>query len=228
MNTRNQLWCVWSGVIFLVLFGLGWGLIARFVPPPAPALGAGEIADFYRQNTQMIRLGLVVTQISCIFLPPWVAALSVQMKRVEGSAPVLAYTQLICGLAAMLVILGSTLIWGTVAFRPERDPELLQLINDLGWLIFTMTFAPFSTQGIAVALAIFSDKGAEPMFPRWVAYFNLWTATIFLPTGLILFFKTGPFAWNGLIGFWLPVGEFGLWFAVMTVLMLKAIKRQAG
>lgn len=226
MNIRNQLWCTWSGVIFLILFALGWGLIARFVPPPAPAMSAAEIADFYRQNTQMIRLGLVITQVSCIFLPPWVAALSVQMRRIEGGSPVLAYTQLISGLAAMLVILNSTLIWGTVAFRPERDAELLLLINDLGWLIFTMTFAPFSTQGMAIALAIFSDKGAVPVFPHWLAYFNLWTATIFLPTGLILFFKSGPFAWNGLIGFWVPVGVFGAWFVVMTVFMFKALKRQ--
>lgn len=214
-------------MVFLILFALGWGLIARFVPPPSPTFGAAEIADFYRQNTQMIRLGMVITQISCIFLPPWVAVLSVQMKRIEGSSPVLAYTQLICGLAAMLVILGSALIWGTVAFRPERAPDLLLLINDVGWLIFTMTFAPFSTQGIAVALAIFSDMGPVPVFPRWLAYFNLWTATIFVPTGLILFFKSGPFAWNGLIGFWVPVGVFGVWFVMMTIYMLKALKPPA-
>lgn len=228
MNTRNQLWCIWSGVIFLILFALGWGLIARFVPPPSPALGAAEIADFYRQNTQMIRLGLIITQVSCIFLPPWVAAVSVQMKRIEGGSPVLAYSQLICGLAAMLVILGSALIWGTVVFRPERDAELLLLISDLGWLVFTMTFAPFSTQGMSIALAIFSDQSAVRTFPRWLGFFNLWTATLFLPTGLILFFKSGPFAWDGLIGFWLPVGIFGAWFVVMTVHMLKAAKRKAG
>ena len=121
-------------------------LIAHFVPPPSPELDAAAIAAIYQQDTQMIRFGLFITQLSCIFFPPWVAVVSIQMKRIEGSQPVLAYTQLISGLTAMLVILGSTLIWGTVAFRPERAPELLLLINDLGWLIFTMTFAPFATQ----------------------------------------------------------------------------------
>ena len=227
LNTRNQMLCTWSAVVFLALFAVGWVLIARFVPPPSPELDALAIADFYRQNTQMIRFGLFITQVSCIFFPPWVAVVSIQMKRIEGSQPVLAYTQLISGLTAMLVILGSTLIWGTVAFRPERDPQLLLLINDLGWLIFTMTFAPFATQGAAIALAIFSDKSATPLFPRWLAYFNLWTASVFLPTGFILFFKRGPFAWDGLIGFWLPVGEFGLWFIVMLVYVLKAIRRQS-
>ena len=65
------------------------------------------------------------------------------------------------------------------------------------------------------------------MLPRWLAYFNLWVAFLFVPGGLILFFKTGPFAWNGVFTFWLPLSIFSLWFIVMFVALRKSIANQA-
>jgi hypothetical protein len=40
-----------------------------------------------------------------------------------------------------------------------------------------------------------------------------------------MFFKQGPFAWNGLFVFWLPFGVFFSWIVIMTALLLKAIDR---
>ena len=55
MNTKHQLLCAWSGLVFLVIFMLGWLVIGGFVPPPSSAASAMEIADFYKQNTTLIR-----------------------------------------------------------------------------------------------------------------------------------------------------------------------------
>jgi hypothetical protein len=55
---------------------------------------------------------------------------------------------------------------------------------------------------------------------------NFWMALLFLPAGLMVFFKTGPFAWNGLLSFWLPLVAFGIWFNVMIYALLRAIKLQ--
>jgi len=44
---------------------------------------------------------------------------------------------------------------------------------------------------------------------------------------MIIFFKTGPFAWTGIIGFWIPAAVFGVWYIVMTVYLLRAIRDEA-
>jgi uncharacterized protein (DUF983 family) len=47
-----------------------------------------------------------------------------------------------------------------------------------------------------------------------------------VPGVMCLLFKTGPFAWNGLFVFWIPLAVFGSWFVVMSLLLLRAIKNQ--
>jgi drug/metabolite transporter (DMT)-like permease len=71
-----------------------------------------------------------------------------------------------------------------------------------------------------------ADKGNQPVFPRWAAYFNFWTAMLYLPAFMVTFFKAGPFAWNGLLAFWLALLVAGIWTVVMFVLLLKAIRQQ--
>ena len=55
-----------------------------------------------------------------------------------------------------------------------------------------------------------------------MAYLNLWVAVTFLPGAAATFFKHGPFAWNRLFDFWLPLTTFSLWIIVMGVLTAKA------
>jgi hypothetical protein len=57
---------------------------------------------------------------------------------------------------------------------------------------------------------------------------SFWTAFLSAPGGLTIVFKTGPLAYNGLIALWIPLGVFGVWIAVMTVLVVQAIHREAG
>lgn len=223
MNMQTHRLSVWSGVVFMVLFSVGWVALARFLPPPSPNLGGTEIADFYRNNLFMIRLGLVLAQASLVFYLFWVVAIASQLKRIEGNSAIMADAQLLGGVGGCVAILIACLIWGTVSFRPERPPELTLLLNDLGWIIFTTTFAPFMTQDFAIAWAIFSDKSATPIYPRWLGYFNIWTPLLFIPAGLILFFKTGPFAWTGILAFWIPLVIFFIWVIVMTIMTLKAV-----
>lgn len=41
-----------------------------------------------------------------------------------------------------------------------------------------------------------------------------------------MFFKDGPFAWNGLIGFYIPLSAFAVWLCIMTYVMHVGIERQ--
>jgi hypothetical protein len=40
---------------------------------------------------------------------------------------------------------------------------------------------------------------------------------------LIPFFKHGPFAWNGVLGFWVVATDFFIWVFVMYFTTLKAV-----
>jgi hypothetical protein len=59
-----------------------------------------------------------------------------------------------------------------------------------------------------------------------VGLFNVWTAIIFSLGGVIVFFKHGPLAWNGLFTFWIPLSIYGGWLGVMLWALLRAITIQ--
>jgi hypothetical protein len=153
---------------------------------------------------------------------PWVAAISTQLKRIEGERCPLTWTQLGLGMLGVLLFIFPTMVMQAIAFRPNRDPQLMLLLDDVAWLPFIGVFACATVQGFAIGFAIFQDKH-EKVFPRWLGYFNIWVALLFVPASLIYFFKTGPFAWNGIFCFWLPLTAFGAWFFVMFPMLRKAI-----
>ena len=222
ISTDHEKIGAWPGDIFIILFGISWCIIARFLPPPDPNATGDKISEFYQADTGIIQIGLLITAFSCTFDYPWVAAISSQMKRIDGVSSVYTWTQLTSGTTGAFIIYMPMLIWLVVSFRIDRDPELMLLLNDLGWLIFTTTLAPFVAQNLSTALAILSDRSITPVFPRWVGFYNLAVTTLFLPAGLIIFFKTGPFAQDGILAFWIPLIDFFIWMLVMTFFLFKA------
>lgn len=228
MRVVEEKICAWSGIVFLLSFGIGWVLVAGFLPPHSPGSSDAEIVAIYQQNAARIRAGLALGLAGSAFIVPFYALIGEQLKRISGAGSLLANTQLVCGsIAILLVFTMSMMAWETVAFRPDRPADIILAMNDFGWLIFAMTLSPFFVQFLAIALAIFLDGGPTPVFPRWAGYFNLWVAVLVLPAGVIAMFHTGPFAWNGLLAFWLPVGVFTVWVLGMFLLLLRAIRRQA-
>jgi hypothetical protein len=119
------------------------------------------------------------------------------------------------------------LLFIVAAFRPERAAEITYTLNDAAWIVTVIPFSPALMQNLIIATAILIDRRPDPVFPRWLAYFNIWVAIGFLPGGLLPFFKSGPLAWNGLFVFWLAGSVFVAWFAVMTFMLLRAIRREA-
>ena len=226
MNLKVQAACAWCGIGFVVFATLGWWIIAGMLPPISPSFDAAAIADFYQTNTGVLRTGILIGMISVALTIPWIAVLAVHLKRAEGAMPVFTIMQIVAGTVTVVILTLPFVIWTTAAFRPERAPELIQLANDFGWLMITMTFAPFFIQLASIGLAILFDRNPKPIFPRWVAYFNIWTAVLFIPGALVTYFKTGPFAWNGILAFWLPLIVFMGWYIVMCFVLLKVIKEQ--
>ena len=62
---------------------------------------AAEVAAFYRTDTNLIRIGLIILGFGCVLYLPWCAAITTQMRRIEGPHSVLAWSQL--GLGSIFV-----------------------------------------------------------------------------------------------------------------------------
>jgi len=225
MSKRSQTLCLWSGLVFVVVLGVGC-LLAHVLPPPSPHETADQIAAMYRDHTTEIRLGLMIMMIGAAFQLPFVALISAQIRRIEGRSGVLSYTQLIAGATTCLVITMPVMILAVAAFRPTRNPETLRLISDLGLIPIIMVYPPSTIEAFATGFAILMDKSQKPVFGRWVAWYNIATGTLFIPAGLTLFFDHGALAWNGAITLWVPTGAFFLWFVVDFIALRKAIREE--
>lgn len=223
---NGQRWCLWCGPAFVVLFSLGFILCAGFMPAPAPTLPAEQVAALYRDNSVGIRVGCALMMFATGLLLPWLSLISAQMSRIKTCSKALVNTQLASGVAVVAILLVSVLVWLVAAFRPERDPAITQMLNDLAWLSLLTPVSTAVIQVVAIGVAMLGDRGSPPVFPRWGGYYNLWTGFLFFPGVAAMFARTGPFAWNGLLPYWIPFAFFGAWFIVMFFLLSGAIRQQ--
>jgi hypothetical protein len=224
MTKRVQILCASMGLAFVVVLFAGL-LVAHMLPPFSPDSSALETANWYRDHTNGIRFGMILMMFGAVMTAPFTAVIAAHIKQIEGDFTPLTYTFLALGAANIVAIFFPVFLFSAAAFRPERDPELLHLVNDMAWIPFIMNAPPAVFMSLVLGIAILADKRPVPAFPRWSAYANFWIAFLFLPACLLTFFKTGPFAWNGVLSFWLAAVVFGGWFVLMSVLLLRAAGR---
>jgi hypothetical protein len=228
MSRRAQLLCVWCGPVMLLSLGIGVAVLAGFVPAPDPTATAQQISHQYVHNLGGIRAGLCLFMAGIALLGPWGAAVAAQTQRSNLGTPALTITQVVCVAVSLMIGLLSCIAWGAASFRAGHvSPETTRTFNDLGWILFIFDWSPLAVWYLAVGLAIFTDPGDEPILPRWAGYLSIWTAALSVPGGVTILFKTGPFAFNGLLAFWVPLIVFSIWIVVLTVLVIEAINREA-
>ena len=229
MKRYLELGCAYGGMVFAVLFGIGFVGLAHFVPPLDPNATAEQTAAVFRDNTNGIRTGLLLSYIGCVFYLAFGASINAETQRIVSVPTVLLKLQSAAFSASILLIAGPIMVWLAAAFRPEsnQSAELVQALNDFGWISFLFGWVPFVTWYMATGAAILCDtQGNDRVYPRWSGYLSLALGLGQTSASLLIYFKTGPFAWNGLFSWWLPATEFFLWFIVITVLTVKAINKR--
>jgi hypothetical protein len=225
MSNRNQALCAWSGMIFLAMFMVGFAVLARFLPPPSPDMPVEKVVALYTDHAWSIRGGIALMLVGVGFMLPFVAVISMQMRRMERGTGVLSYTQLLSGAALAPLFSIVATLWATATFRTERSPDLILLLHDLAWITLLTPVGAVFVQNLSIGIAVLRDRRSSPVFPRWAAYFNFWVGLMALPGAVGFWFLNGPFAWNGLFVFWIPLVLFALWYFVTFVLVLRAIYR---
>ena len=211
---------------YLVLLFFAWWPIAGFLPPVPPSAPAADVAQLFQADYTRIRIGMVGIMIAALVFIPFVAVICQFIARIEGGAGVLTYTFLLGGAGNMVLTFYPAIWWLVAAFRPDRAADLIYLMNDLAWLQFLGGITMYLAMPFSLAVTAFCDTSANPVFPRWSGFVNIWLVVLLVPDQLLFFFHTGAFAWNGLFGLYLPIVGFGGFFDVNFFTVRQAILRE--
>ena len=212
-----------AGLLFLMAFLLFPG----FSPPMSPMMTPEQVAAFFQNNLAAIRGVVIFCNLIGAMLVPFFAVIAVQMLRIANSSPVFAYSYVISVGIGVTAFVLADYCWGVAAFRPERDPQLLSLLNDMAWFFFITPAGLIVIQNLCLALSIYLDANPQPVFPRWVAHFNVVTALLMIPGAFSVLYKTGPLAWDGSLSFTLRLSTFAIYVAVMFFVLLRVVKQPA-
>lgn len=226
-RSRFQIICAWSGMVFAILYPICWAWLGHTRPAISPTLSATEVATFYLRHHNDILFGMTAAAVVGALWIPWTAQLTITMRRIEGSEPVLTIVQLIGGALTAWVLVFTPAIWATAAFRPSADPDVIRSLSDIAYMTFTLTYAVTSVQAIAAGLVGLADAGPRPVFPIWVSWFAILTGISFLMVSCVAFFLTGPMALDGAIVSGLPGTAYFVWTLSMGVCMVRESHRRA-
>ena len=217
----------WCAVVYIVLLMAIWGGIGGDLPPHSPSMPVADVARFYREHTQSIRLGNLGVMFAALALIPFASAVSNSIRRIEGETGTLTIISIFGGVGTMVLTFYPGAWWLTAAYRPERDATVIQLLSDAAWLQFIGGVSMYLALPGAFGIAILCDDREKPAHPRWVGYASLWLMVLVIPDQLLFFFHDGPFAWNGLFGFWLPLVGLAGWFLLAAYFLRReALARQ--
>jgi hypothetical protein len=226
-NIKAQWVSLWTGPAVGAVLLVALLAFPGFWPPMSPQLPAEQVAAFYAENTAWIRFSQVTFNLCGIMILPFFMVIVVQMKRMKTQSHVFAYCYLTAVVSGATIFALSNIFFLVAAFRPDRSPELVMLLNDLAWIVFIAPVGMVLTQFVLLALAVYFDDGPDPVFPRWVGHYSLATGIAMIPAVGAAVFQTGPLAWDGLLAFWLRNGAFAAFVVVMFFVLRRAVLRQA-
>jgi hypothetical protein len=219
--------CAAMGPLFLVAFLICWGMLGYNIPPIPADLTADQLAQHFRTHYNETRAGMGGAMLfGCLYLP-WTLAIYKVMQLINRDEnDIVSTLQMWGGGLTVVPLVTSSVFWLTGSYRPDvLDPKILQMLYDQGWLLIDMFYFITTIPMVAIGVAGLSDKREQPLFPRWACWYSIWAGISFLFELLMPFFKTGLFARQGWLNFWV---EFLVWFiyiVVITFYVLKAIPR---
>lgn len=223
-NPNVDLWMAWYAVVgFYNMFGIIFFIVSRTQPPPKAWWGLPRVSQWFQDNHLGLLAGFGITFLVIAFSITANALIAYSMRRMSVSR-VFAYSYLIIySLAGVPGMLLTCIALVTGAYRPDRDPEIIQALYDLGFLAFSGTMGIFLIGSLIWAIAIILDKNR--ILPKWFGYFNICNALTEVVVATCCIYKDGPFAWNGSISFFINMVVFGVYTGCFIVLLQKMIER---
>lgn len=226
VNRTARLACAWSGIACTVLFAIGFVAFARFLPFPSPGLPAERIAADLAAHRIGIRIGVIFMIIGFGLFATFATGVALELRRTDGRHPALTYVQLVCAGASSAILALSPMFFGIMVYRAGEVPAYItQALYDIAWFCFVMPYPVFSLLLLAQGGAILRDTTIPVVFPRWAGFLCFATAAALIPTGFIIFFKSGPLAWNGVVGLGIPMIYFFSWIMTLSYYLIRHVTR---
>jgi hypothetical protein len=219
--------CAWAGPVFLFVFVVFWGLLGGNIPPIPADSPAKDLANHYRDNANLIRIGMGMAMTFVVLYLVWGLSIAKVIERgiERGTGNNVLSTLALwgAGLTVCPLLIGSA-FWLTGSYRAESlDPSILQLFYDMPWLLINLAYAVTTLQMVAMGIAFLQDRRTTPLFPRWLSWMGIWVGVSFALELFLPYFKAGPFARQGVVNFWIEFFLWFFWIVFVTVGILKAI-----
>lgn len=214
----------WFFPMWYSLFGVIICLMARVTPPPRPDVTAADKVAFFAAHHVTIQVGFTALLVLLGGAAMTNGLVAYHMTRMSVGS-VFAYGYIGgMGVGALPGFLLVAVCFLTAAFRPDRDPELISLLYDLGMLSYNGSLGCFTAAYLVLAIAVLYDK--NDIFPKWFAYVTVWQIVTEVIATQMYVFYSGPFAWNGSIAFWLAVVVFCVWLVALIFVLRAAAARE--
>ncbi len=233
LQPRTQKFIVWWSLVFFAIYAvIGFNRwLLPGIPPLPPGWSAAQIAQWYAEHSTRVKIGAFISSWVGAAWAPFLVILALQMYRHEKTMrklPVWTAITGACGVMVSIFLVLPPIFWGVAAFTPTRAPEVTALMNELAYLTFVTTDQYFIFAWVAISVVcLIPNSVVHTPFQRWYGYFNAWMTVVFEFGAFAFLAKTGPFAWNGLFPYWLPLAAGFGWFGATTYVLLKAINQQA-
>ena len=228
IDTRSQRALIWAGVIMANVFTLAFVYLLEFWPLPAPTMGAADVLTLYTRHNLQFKFGVVVMCLSSCFFLPWAVVICAQMARIEKGFPLWTLLAAMANTLGVWLFSFPPILWGVASFMMERNSEITLLMHQFGWLCFVAPANYFLLQTIPLTVVSLSrhNTSADTAFPRWLGWLTIWTGILGSSGVMAFVFNVGPFAWNGIISFYLPLVVFTGWIIAFVTCLLRAIRLQ--
>lgn len=223
-NNKLDQWLVfWTVPVFFQVFGLVFVPLTWMMPPFAPTKPLPDIVEYMQTSPLELALAL--------YMLTWglgavvtVGAYWLAISRMAVS-PVLKYSFLIGqSIGGIVGALYPIICFGLGGFRPGYDPEIYRMLYDMAYLGYIGSLGCFCLPWMTLALCIILDKNR--ILPRWLGYYTAWQYVTELFAASVWIAHTGPFAWNGLLGFYFNMLIYVPWQIIIFFQIYKAIKNQ--
>lgn len=203
-----------GGIAFVLLESVGQGLIQVGGMEPSFGAPADEIVKFFlARDESLFMWGGYLSLLSFIALIWFLGALWAVLKRSEraaGEPALLAMVAFGSGLVGTATLTGGA--WAIAVFRIREglDPQIAQILFDLGNFAFATSWVFFASLLLAAGIGALR-YGA---LPRWLGW-----SSIIIAVGLLV----GRIFWTSQVAF-TPWVLFWLWLIVVSGTLI----RQAG
>src|ERR1700757_200443 len=194
--------------------------------PARADLGLEETKVWFTETHHTgVIIGLTLFYIAAGFLTPGSICMGIMLARIEGRWPLWSYIMAVCGVFISLIVFFNACAWMVSAYRKESDASVIQGFYDWAWFAFLLGWIYLAIEMFATAAVELMDQRPQPMVPRWLSWFTIAGGlTVFFAAGPA-FFKSGPFAYHGLLAFYLPVAIWGAYISLTTWYMLQEVDR---